>query len=269
MPKFIEKKPDTYYRNLKPGSKQYKEYDGDGLLMVVRPNGRKVWQYNFTFNGKRGTKTLGYYQPERKPVHLSVSDARIKRDQIKLDIMNGVKPTVDKQKNNDELTFKDVADQWLSKQQWSDGHLKRISNLMINTIYPAIGQKPLCEVIGKDIVDLIEAKEKEGAPSVAKGIAQRCSQVFEYAIWKDYCSNNPAFKKSEKIELPDVKHRPHLQEGQIPEFIKKLNDYHGREYIKLGLYLMMITFVRPSELRCATWEEFDFDKAEWHIPPIA
>ena len=76
MPKYIERKTDIHYRNLKSKDKPYKEYDGDGLLMTIRPNGRKVWQYNYTFANKRGTKTLGYYQPDRKPVHMSASDAR-------------------------------------------------------------------------------------------------------------------------------------------------------------------------------------------------
>lgn len=264
MPKYVERKPDTHYRNLKPQSKAFKEYDGEGLLMVVRPNNRKVWQYNYTFNGKRGTKTLGYYQPERKPAHLSVSDARIRRDQIRLDIANGIRPAPDRQIRSDEITFKDVSDQWLSKQQWSDGHLKRVSNLINNVIYPAIGDLPLVDVTGAEIVSLIETKAD--TPSTAKAIAQRCQQVFEYAVWKEYRLDNPAIGKGAMIELPEAERRPHLLEHQIQEFMCKLEEYHGREYIKLGLYILMITFVRPSELRCATWDEFDLKKAEWHIP---
>jgi len=36
--------------------------------------------------------------------------------------------------------------------------------------------------------------------------------------------------------------------------------------VTLALKLLMHTFVRPSELRCAHWNEFDLDAKEWHIP---
>ena len=34
-----------------------------------------------------------------------------------------------------------------------------------------------------------------------------------------------------------------------------------------ALRLAALTFVRPGELRHAEWKEFDFEKAEWRIPP--
>ena len=54
---------------------------------------------------------------------------------------------------------------------------------------------------------------------------------------------------------------------------KAIKMFDGREkLISLGIYpdvplkLAPLTFVRPGELRHATWSEFDLDHAEWRIP---
>lgn len=266
MPRLIERKSETTYRTAKPKAKAYKIYDGDGLLMVVRPNGRKVWQYHFTFKGKRTNRTLGYYQPERPIIHTNLSKARTARDKMKLDMLSAEELPSQSQSNTENITFKNLGDEWLYKQLWVDGHKKRVQSLLQNVVYPKIGNKQLHEISGRDIVDLIQSKEKEGTLSVAKAIAQRCSSIFEYGIWKNVCQDNPALRKGDQIKLPKAKCRPHLLESQIPDFLRALEKYKGREFIKLGLKLNLLTFTRPSELRCAKWQEFDLDSAQWFIP---
>jgi integrase len=36
--------------------------------------------------------------------------------------------------------------------------------------------------------------------------------------------------------------------------------------VRTAVKLLLLTFVRPGELRAAQWSEFDLDRAEWHIP---
>jgi len=40
----------------------------------------------------------------------------------------------------------------------------------------------------------------------------------------------------------------------------------GFRATKIAMRLLMLTFVRPIELRAAEWTEFDLDHAEWRIP---
>jgi integrase len=63
-----------------------------------------------------------------------------------------------------------------------------------------------------------------------------------------------------------VKHRAHLKESQLPEFLYWLDQYHGRDYIRLAMKLQIITFLRPGELRMGLWEEIDWKNALWRIP---
>jgi len=44
---------DTKIRNAKPADKEYTLADGQGLSVVVRPNGTKLWLYRYRFGGKR------------------------------------------------------------------------------------------------------------------------------------------------------------------------------------------------------------------------
>ena len=62
------------------------------------------------------------------------------------------------------------------------------------------------------------------------------------------------------------KNRAYLKEDQLEEFLAKLENYTGSKAVILAMKLLMLTFVRPGELRGARWEEFNFEKAEWRIP---
>ena len=52
----------------------------------------------------------------------------------------------------------------------------------------------------------------------------------------------------------------------MPDFLKKLRAYDGVPQTKLGLKLLLLTFVRTGELRGAQWSEFELEKAQWRIP---
>ena len=56
-------------------TKQYKLSDGGGLYLLVHTNGSKYLRFDFRFNGKQKSSSLGVW-PE-----VSLKLARIKRDQ--------------------------------------------------------------------------------------------------------------------------------------------------------------------------------------------
>ncbi|GAB2188782.1 hypothetical protein MAH1_03890 [Sessilibacter sp. MAH1] len=55
---------------------------------------------------------------------------------------------------------------------------------------------------------------------------------------------------------------------ELPEFLKALANYKakGRLLMQLSIELLILTFVRPGELRGARWEEFDLEERIWRIP---
>lgn len=79
---------DQAIRSAKPGDKPYRITDGRGLFLLIKPNGGKLWRYNYRFNGLQKTLALGVY-PDT-----SAKLARQKLDDARQLLAKGVDPMV-------------------------------------------------------------------------------------------------------------------------------------------------------------------------------
>ena len=52
---------DVACRGAKPADKAYRKGDGDGLSLLVQPNGSKLWQWGYRYNGQQRTLSIGSY----------------------------------------------------------------------------------------------------------------------------------------------------------------------------------------------------------------
>lgn len=50
---------DVKVRSAKPEAKAYKLTDGDGMVLLVHPNGSKYWRLRYRFGGKEKMLALG------------------------------------------------------------------------------------------------------------------------------------------------------------------------------------------------------------------
>ena len=48
--------------------------------------------------------------------------------------------------------------------------------------------------------------------------------------------------------------------------LSMIYNYHGTATVRSALKLAPLVFVRPKELRCAEWQEINFQISEWRIP---
>jgi Arm DNA-binding domain len=74
------------FRSAKPREKPFKLSDGGGLYLLVQPNGTKLRRLAYRYDGKQKLLALGQY-----PV-ISLTDARIKRDDAKKLLSDGIDP---------------------------------------------------------------------------------------------------------------------------------------------------------------------------------
>ncbi|GAB7429505.1 hypothetical protein OUHCRE8_29150 [Enterobacter asburiae] len=81
---------DVKVRSSKPEAKAYKLTDGEGMVLLVHPNGSKYWRLRYRFGGKEKMLALGKY-PE-----VSLADARGRRDEARKLIANGIDPSENK-----------------------------------------------------------------------------------------------------------------------------------------------------------------------------
>jgi integrase len=267
MPKIAKRLTSWEVENAPIKEQDYRLYDGEGLLLLVRKTGSKVWHYPYKFKGRYTTYTIGQYHKNR-PGAVSLKKARAIRHEIRSLLAQGIDPNEHKkaQDEDTDTTFQALGREWHSKGVWVKKHAKNILRSLEDDVFPIIGNKQITDISRQDIIVVLEKVEERGAYDVAKRICQRCEAIFDYAITKGVCEDNPALGRAKFIQKPKRKNRPHFKENQLPEFLNKLESYHGRDYIKIALQLLVITFVRPGELRYARWEEVDELKAVWRIP---
>ena len=80
---------DTLIKRSTAKEKNYILPDGNGLQLLVKTIGSKVWEVRYTLNGKPSKTTIGTY-PE-----VTLAEARKKRDLYRKKIYNGINPIKD------------------------------------------------------------------------------------------------------------------------------------------------------------------------------
>ena len=87
---------DFALKSAKSREKPYRLSDGDGLFLLVQPNGSKLWQLRYRFLEKENVLSFGKYP------HIALADARRKRDDAKQLLAAGTNPAA--QKKLDKIT---------------------------------------------------------------------------------------------------------------------------------------------------------------------
>ena len=78
----------------------------------------------------------------------------------------------------------------------------------------------------------------------------------------------PAASISPADILPErqTKNQPRITARELPDLLRAIHAYDGRELTRYALQLLALTFVRTGELIGARWDEIDFTAARWDIP---
>ncbi len=108
--------------------------------------------------------------------------------------------------------------------------------------------------------------ESRGALEIAQKTKQTCGQVFRYAITTGREKSNPCVHLSGALKTRKVKHHKYVKEHELSEFFQRLEEADLELLTKLAIKLLVLSFVRTTELRGAKWEEIDWVKAEWRVP---
>ncbi len=259
---------DAKVRNAKPTAKPFKLSDGRGLVLLVQPNGGKWWRYRYRFAGKEKMLALGLY-PD-----ISLADARERHAQARKMLAAGNDPgELRKEAKRTvaikaENTVEAIAREWHGQHihEWAAHYARDVINRLETHIFPKLGNRPIADINATEILSVLRVIEKSGALDMAQRMMQTCGQVFRYAITTGRANHNPVTDLRGALKTPVRKHHSHLEADELPAFLKKLEVYDGEPQTKLALKMLLLTFVRTTELRGAEWSEINFDKAEWRIP---
>ena len=256
---------DIKVRTAKPTDKQYKLTDGNGMHLLVHPNGSRYWRLQYRFGGKQKMLALGVY-PE-----VSLADARARRDEARKLLANGIDPG-DKKKNDkveqeEARTLEQLAIEWhATNKKWSEEHSRRVLKSLEDNLFPAIGKRNIADLKTRDLLAPIKAVELSGRLEVASRLQQRTTAIMRYAVQSGLLDYNPAQEMVGAVASSNRQHRPALELKRTPELLQRIDSYTGRPLTRLAVELTLLVFIRSSELRFARWSEIDFETSMWTIP---
>ncbi len=273
---------DKEIRAAKPSEKQYKLSDGDGLMLVVRTTGAKLWQLRYRFAGKEKTLSIGEY-----PL-VPLATARENAFKARQSIHEGVDPSAAKQaakavlakqseqKQHDARSvFEVVAREWFEKHRsslkWEDNHSSKILGRLEKDIFPWLGKRPIAEIAAPELLSVIRKIEARGALETAHRALSECGRVFRYAVASGLAERDPSGDL--KGALPPYRKDNHFAAITDPkivgELLRDIEGYSGTHVVRAAFALSPRVFLRPGELRKLEWEWIDFDSALITIPPSA
>jgi len=264
----------TQIKQAKPKDKDYKLSDGGGLYLLVTKRNTKLWRLKYKFDDKEKLLALGAY-PD-----ITLLRARELREDNKQLIANGINPNeLKKEKREIQKTeaiknlntFKNIALERLEKirDDISEPHYKRSYNSLKNDVYPYIGDKNIDEVEASDIIYILQKMMERDVRTSAKQVYHAINKTFKYAVSNSKAKRNPAndIDVTEIIGKSKDKHYPTITDDKdIKNLLISIKEYQGETSTKYALLMLAYTFVRPSNIRLALWEEIDLNAKQWVIP---
>jgi integrase len=251
---------------------QIKKSDGNGLFLLVKNNGSKLWRFRFRYSSKYQEMAFGKYPS------VPLREARKLAEEARALLIHGINPMderrvrkCNKSISQDKL-FSVVALKWWEQQKdsWSIDHAARIKRWLL------VDSKSICklhldEIDAGHITTLMLSLEAAGTPKKAPNILAVINRVFGYALAHRLTRNNPAqgLPLGDILKpLPKVQHRAAIvKSSELGKLIKDIDTTQSGNYCTVeALKLIPRVFLRPTEIRHLKWEYVDFDDGLIRIP---
>ena len=275
MPKLIPPLTDTQCKKLRYNTSEKSANrlrDGGGLILEARPSGRKVWLLEYKLGKKRSYATF----PHPFGTELGNRTAARKwREQLQALVAEGIDPNEhSKQQRANRLAeperlFKAVAEEWIAFKEdtgeWGEKQQKKVTGIVRNHLQPAMGDRPIQEITSQELLVVLQSIKSKGNAKLAK---QFSSAIFRRSIVRGLRQDDPTIALRGAIATPESKEQPHLEKpGEVGALLRDIDKYQANNFsVEFILKLSPLLFLRPTELREAVWEEFNFQTAEWVIP---
>ena len=114
----------------------------------------------------------------------------------------------------------------------------------------------------KDVRQTIQILGQREVLDLAGRVLGMIKNILAYAADEELIAVNPAhdLQAHKIVGKKKVENYSRIDAREIPLLVRRINDYEGRAVTRYALKILMLTFVRTSELLFARWEEFDFEE---------
>jgi integrase len=258
---------DKAIQAAKPKARPYKLADGEGLTLLVKPIGSKLWRFRYRHEGREKMLGFGSY-PDT-----SAKLAREKREQARKLLAQGLDPSGTRQaekaaRNN---TFEAIAREWLTLQQerLAPATYAKAVWTLETLVFPHLGTRPIDRITAADVLRVLKRIEGRGLRETAHRTRQRISQVCRYAVVTERAQHDVTLNlRGALAAVVSTNHAAITEPAKIGELMRSIDSYKGQATTWCALRIAPLVFVRPGELRHAEWSEFDLDgdDPQWRIP---
>ncbi|WP_159180289.1 integrase domain-containing protein [Klebsiella pneumoniae] len=254
----------------KPREKDFTLHDGDGLFLLVKTSGKKLWRFRYQRPGSssRTNLSLGSYPA------LTLAAARQIRDQHLTTLAQGMDPQQQQEQESEQRQieldsiFSTVAANWfqIKSRSVTEDYAKDIWRSLDKDVLPAIGAIPVQEIKARTIVEALEPIKARGALETVRRLVQRINEIMIYAVNTGLIDANPASGVGMAFEKPKKQNMPTLRPEELPKLMRSLVMSNLSVTTRCLIEWQLLTLVRPSEASGARWVEIDLNAKLWTIP---
>lgn len=265
MARQVKPLSDAQIRNAKAKEKDYKLFDGDGLVLLIKKSGKKVFIVRFKLDGKESQKTLGQY-PE-----VSLATAREQRAEIQNLLKSGVSPNT--QVKKDSYDFDEVAELYFAfkSKDLSEDYIKKQKSRYRYYIQKGIGDKSANSITKLDIINLINnipnvntrSTKQTDLRETMRTVLMLVSSIFKYGNMNELMNNSCYLNIDKKSMIPQRKNEHFKAVTGEKEFLniyKLLKEYQGDIITRYALIFLAHTALRSQNVRFLKWESVDFER---------
>lgn len=254
----------------KPRKKDFTLHDGDGLFLLVKTTGKKLWRFRYQRpnSDSRTNLSLGSYPA------LTLATARQIRDQHLTTLAQGMDPQQQQELASEQRQieldsiFSTVAANWfqIKSKSVTEDYAKDIWRSLDKDVFPAIGSIPVQEIKARTIVEALEPIKARGALETVRRLVQRVNEIMIYAVNTGLIDANPASGVGMAFEKPKKQNMPTLRPEELPRLMRSLVMSNLSVATRCLMEWQLLTLVRPSEASGARWAEIDLGAKLWTIP---
>ncbi|MGC0906458.1 integrase [Pantoea agglomerans] len=254
----------------KPWEADYVLYDGDGLELLIKSSGSKIWQFRYIrpVTKKRAKKSIGHYPS------VTLADARSYRAEARVLLAKQIDPQEHQQeqlrssleaKTN---TFQLVAERWwnVKKASVTEDYAGDIWRSLERDVLPAIGDISITDIKAHTLVQAVQPVQARGTLETVRRLCQRINEVMVYAQNTGLIDAVPSVNIGKAFEKPQKKNMPSIRPDQLPQLMQTMRNANIIQSTRCLFMWQLLTITRPAEAAEARWDEVDLGAREWKIP---
>ncbi|MFZ7282445.1 tyrosine-type recombinase/integrase [Avibacterium avium] len=275
MSRTVKPLTTTQINNAKATDKDVSLSDGQGLFLLVKKSGSKLWRFQYykPFSKKRTLISLGSY-PE-----VSLSDARKKRDNYRKLLAENIDPQDHNIKISQEKllqqqnTFAAVTKDWLriKENEVKAGKLKQVTYEDIvkrvnKHLFPLIEHTPINEITAPLMIAKLKPLETEGKLDTLHRVIGYLNNIMIHAVNHSLIKYNPVADIGNVFIKPIAQNNPTIKPDELPLFFDRLYSSKITIDTRCAIEFMLLTAVRVGTVTQMEWAEVDFENGVWEIP---